>query len=143
MTMGERLQLPRWPMRAGSLFFGTCGLLALLLATIGLVAVMAHAVSQRTREFGIRLAIGANPAQLIRDVAWSAARVVGPGVVAGLVAAALFARVVRSALVGVDVSSPATYLAIALLQATIAVLACLAPARRASRTDPLTALRSE
>jgi hypothetical protein len=143
MTMTERLQLPRWPMRAGSLFFATCGALALLLATIGLVAVMAHAVSQRTREFGIRLAVGATARQLFVDVLWSALRVVGPGVLAGIVVAALLARAVRVALIGVDVSSPAAYLAIAVLQGVIALLACLAPARRAARLDPLRALRTD
>ena len=143
VTMAERLQMPRWPMRAGSLFFGTCGMLALLLASIGLAAVMAHAVGQRTREFGIRLAVGASARQVIVDVVWSAMRVVGPGVLAGLVTAALFARAVRVALVGVDVSSPATYVSIALLQGLIALLACVIPARRAAQLDPLKALRAD
>ena len=138
MTMSERLQVPRWPMRAGSLFFGTCGALALLLATIGLAALMAHAMSQRTREFGIRLAVGATARQLIAEVMRSALALVGPGVILGIVAAAIFARAVRSALVGVDVSGASTYLAIAMLQGVIALLACLAPARRAARprSDP-------
>jgi predicted permease len=143
MTMEERLQLPRWPMRAGSLFFGTCGALALMLATIGLAAILAHAMVQRTREFGIRLAIGATASQLIAEVLRSAFAVVGPGVVLGIVVAALVARGVRVALVGVDVSGPSTYLAVAVLQGVIALLACLAPARRAARLDPIGALRAD
>jgi predicted lysophospholipase L1 biosynthesis ABC-type transport system permease subunit len=143
MTMEERLQLPRWPMRAGSVFFGTCGVLALLLATSGLAAIMAHAVSRREREFGVRLAIGASARQLLGDVLWAAFRLVGPGMLAGLVIAGLFARGVRIALVGIDIASPWTYAAVALLQASIALMASLAPARRAARLDPLTALRAD
>lgn len=143
MTMAERLQVPRWPMRAGSLFFGTCGALALLLATIGLAALMAHAMSQRTREFGVRLAVGATARQLSGEVMRSAFALVGPGVILGVIAAAIVARGVRTVLVGVDVSGPSTYLAIAVLQGLIALLACLAPARRAARLDPVRALRAD
>jgi hypothetical protein len=142
-TMRTRLELPRWPMRAASTFFGVCGVLALVLATIGLAAMMAHAVGQRTREFGVRLAVGATSGQLFREVIGSSLRVVAPGLVLGAIGAMLIARVLRAVLVGVDVDNPATYLAVALLQAAIALLACMAPARRAARVDPLVALRGD
>lgn len=142
-TMTEVLELPRWPWRTASLFFGVCGVLALLLATTGLVAVMSHAVNQRMREFGVRVAVGATSRQLLRDVIGSGLRVVAPGVAVGLVAAVLLSRAVRSMLVGVGLADPMTYIAIALLQAVIALAACLVPARRAMRVDPLVALRSE
>jgi len=143
MTMRDRLELPRWPMKVGSLFFTACGAMALLLATIGLIAVVSHAVTQRTREFGVRIAVGATRWQLMRDVTLSTLRVVGPGVAAGLVAAGLLARSLRIVLVGIDASRAWVYVGIAVLHVAIAILACAAPARRASRVDPLIALRSE
>jgi putative ABC transport system permease protein len=142
-TMRTRLELPRWPMRAASTFFGVCGVLALVLATIGLAAMIAHAVGQRTREFGVRLAVGATSGQLFREVIGSSLRVVAPGLVIGAIGAMLFARILRAVLVGVDVGNPATYVAVVLLQATIALLACVAPARRAARVDPVVALRGD
>lgn len=84
MTMSGRLELLRWPLRSVSVFFGTCGVLALLLATIGLAAVMTHAVGQRMREFGVRLAIGANSRHLLRDVCSSGLRIAGFGTVGGM-----------------------------------------------------------
>jgi putative ABC transport system permease protein len=143
MTMAARLEMPRWPAQAASRFFGVCGALALLLATIGLAAVMSHAVGQRTREFGVRLSIGATGGHLRRDVLASGFRVIVPGVGVGVIGGLLLARAIRSAIVGVNVDDPTTYVGVALLQAAIALGACLLPAYRASRVDPLTALRAE
>jgi predicted permease len=143
MTMRTRLELPRWPSASASKFFGACGALALLLATIGLTAVLWHAVGQRTREFGVRIAVGATRTQLLRDVLASGVAIVAPGIVVGLVLGAFGARLLRTAIVGVDITSPSTYVAIALLQAVVALAACIAPARRAANVDPLTALRAE
>jgi putative ABC transport system permease protein len=143
MTMRTRLELPRWPAVSGSKFFGACGTLALLLATIGLAAVMSHAVNQRRREFGVRLAVGATRYQLLRDVIRSGLGIAIPGIVVGLGLGALAAHLVRVAIVGVEISSPSTYVAIAVLQCLVALAACAAPARRAARVDPLTALRAE
>jgi ABC-type antimicrobial peptide transport system permease subunit len=143
VTMAARLEMPRWPTQAASRFFGVCGALALLLATIGLAAVMSHAVSQRTREFGVRLSIGATGGRLLRDVLASGFRLVVPGVGVGVIGGLLLARAIRSAIVGVNVDEPTTYVGVALLQAAVAFGACLLPAYRASRVDPLTALRAE
>ena len=142
-TMSERMQLPRWPMRAGSGFFGICGLLALVLATIGLAAVIAHAVTQRRREFGVRLAVGATPRRLMASVLSDSLRVVAPGIVVGLLAGLAMSRFVSAALVGISPTHIPTYAGIAILQIAIALVACIVPARRAATVDPMMTLRAE
>ena len=142
-TMRERLALPLWPVRTGAWFFGICGALAVLLATVGLFGAIAYAVAQRTREFGIRAAIGASAAILERLVLRDALVLAGPGVVIGLAAAWLLARAAGSRLPGVDTADPAVYAAVAALQLIVALAACVWPARRAGRTDPMLSLRAD
>jgi putative ABC transport system permease protein len=143
MTMRARLEMPRWPMRAASLFFATCGVLALFLATVGLAAVISHSVARRMREFGVRVAVGARRTQLLADVLFASVRVVTVGVSAGLIAGALLGRALQAGLVGVDALNPMPYAAVAALQAAVAIAAALFPARRAASVDPMIALRSE
>src|SRR5262249_40007004 len=102
----------------------------LSLATVGLAGVVSHAVSRRMREFGVRMSIGATQWDLTADVLRGATRLLVPGLAVGFVAAAMLARLARVALIGVNVLNPATYLAVALLQCAIVVLACLRPALR-------------
>ena len=142
-TMSARLELPRWPMRAASLFFAICGTLALLLATGGLAAVMSHSVARRMREFGVRAAVGARRGQLLGGVLSGSLRVVGVGVLAGLIAGALLGRALQAMLVGVDASNPIPYLLVAAVQAIVAIAAALMPARRAANVDPMVALRMD
>ena len=142
-TMRERLALPLWPVRTAAWFFGVCGVLAVLLATVGLFGAIAYAVAQRTREFGIRAAIGASAARLERLVLRDALVLAGPGVVIGLAAAWLLARAAGSRLAGVDAADPAVYAAVAALQLFVAMAACLWPARRAGRADPMLSLRGD
>lgn len=142
-TMAERLRLPQWPAQTAMTFFAVCGGLALLLATIGLFAVVSHIVSQRTREFGVRLALGATRTMLLREVILSGARLVVPGTAAGLLIAVGASYWAAATLRGADVATPAICLAVALLQIGIALAACLVPARRAARVDPLISLRAE
>lgn len=142
-TMSARLEMPRWPMRAASLFFSTCGVLALVLATVGLAAVVSHSVARRMREFGVRVAIGARRGQLLAHVLWSSLRVVALGVGTGLVAGALQGRAMQTLLIGVDATDPLTSLGVAATQATVALAAALMPARRAAGADPMIALRAE
>jgi ABC-type antimicrobial peptide transport system permease subunit len=123
--------------------FGICGLLALLLATVGLAGVVAHAVTRRTREFGVRLSMGATPLDLAGGVLRQGAALLIPGLVAGLALAADAARLGGALFVGVNVLDPVTYLGVAAVQALIVVVACLAPALRAARVDPLVALRAD
>jgi hypothetical protein len=142
-TMEERMAVQLWPFRTVSWLFGICGTLALLLATIGLAGVVIHAVNRRTREFGVRLSVGATPRDLMREVLRGSAMLLVPGLVIGIAMAAALARLVQYAFFGVNVMNPLTYLLVGLLECAIVLAACVGPARRASRVDPLIALRSE
>jgi predicted permease len=142
-TMEQRMGVQLWPFRTLTWLFSICGGLALMLATVGLAGVVIHAVNRRVREFGVRLSVGATPRDLMRDVLVGSTKMLIPGVTIGLLLAAAAARLARIVFIGVNVLNPATYLIVALIQVLIVVVACLGPALRASRVDPLTALRSE
>ena len=142
-TMTQRLGVQLWPFRTASSVFTICGLIALVLATTGLAGVVIHAVSLRVREFGVRMSVGATPRDLALDVLRGSVRLLVPGLAAGLVLAAIAARLASSMLVDVNVLNPLTYLAVAALEGLIVVVACLGPALRASRVDPLVALRAQ
>jgi ABC-type antimicrobial peptide transport system permease subunit len=135
--------MPLWPARTAAGFLAVCGTLALILATVGLFGLMYLTVSQRTREFGIRAALGATPRRVMRLVLREGIRVTLPGVAIGLAGAAAAARLAASALYGVSPADPSTYAASVALQASVALLACLLPAHRATRADPMLALRAE
>jgi predicted permease len=117
--------------------------LALVLSAIGLYSVLAYAVSQRTSEIGIRMALGAQPGQVIGLVMRDGLRLVTVGLVVGLVAAAAAARLIETLLFAVRPLDPIVYGGVAAVFAVVAVLACLVPSLRASRIDPLLALRAE
>jgi putative ABC transport system permease protein len=119
------------------------GALALGLAAIGVYGVMSLIVSERTREVGVRLALGARPAELLRMVVGQAAKLAGIGVVIGAMAAALLTPLLDSQLYGVRAGDPATFLIVPALLLATAALAALVPARKAMRVDPMTALRIE
>ena len=123
------------------LIVGAFGLLALGLAAIGVYGVMSLIVSERTREVGVRLALGAQPAELLRMIVGQAARLAGIGVVIGIAAAALITPLMDSQLYGVRAFDPTTFVVVPLLLLSIAALAALVPARKAMRIDPLAALR--
>lgn len=142
-TMTERLSLPLWPARVAAWFFGVCSGLAVLLATVGLFGAIAYAAAQRTREFGIRAAVGASASRLGRLVVSDGLALALPGVVLGAAGAWLLARAAGARLPGVDTGDVLLYAAVALAQLGVALAACLWPARRAARTDPIRALRSE
>jgi ABC-type antimicrobial peptide transport system permease subunit len=119
------------------------GVLALVLATIGLYSVMAYAVSQRTREIGIRMALGAGVRSVVRLVVAQGMRMVALGLALGMVGALALTRLLASMLLGVGATDAATYAGVALLLVGVALLACYIPARRAARVDPLVALRHD
>jgi len=117
--------------------------MALLLAAVGLYGVMAYAVAQRTREIGIRMALGAHPRAVMAMVMGRGGRLTLAGVALGAPAAFGLARLLSKMLFGVGVADPLTFTAVACLLAAVAMLACYIPARRAMRVDPMVALRYE
>jgi ABC-type antimicrobial peptide transport system permease subunit len=116
---------------------------AMLLAAIGIYGVLAHGVTQRTREIGIRLALGANRREVVGLVVGQAAALASGGLALGLLLAFGASRLMRGLLFGVEPNDVATYAGVAGALFAIALLASYLPARRASRVDPVTALRSE
>jgi predicted permease len=142
-TMDERMAVQLWPFRTLSRMFTICGALAVLLAVVGLAGVVIHAISRRTREFGVRMSIGATPSDLLIEVLKGSAALMLPGLLAGLLLAAGAARLTQAVFLGVNVLDPLVYLGVALAHAVIVVVACIGPALRASRLDPVVALRTD
>ena len=123
-------------------FLSVCfGLLAALLAALGLYGVLAYWVAQRTQEVGIRVALGASPAKIRSLVLWQGMRLTIAGVVLGIVGALALSQLVRSILFGIGAMDPLTFVAVGLLLVMVSLLPCYIPARRATRVDPLIALR--
>jgi putative ABC transport system permease protein len=131
------------PHRFRAVIVGTFAALALTLALVGIFGVLTYSVEQRMREFGVRIALGATTANVLRLVIGSAARVIALGTVAGLAAAAGLGQVITMFLFGVKPLDPLTFVAVAALLAITAALAAAAPALRAVRVDPVEAFRSE
>jgi ABC-type antimicrobial peptide transport system permease subunit len=122
---------------------GTFAGLALTLAAVGIFGVLAFVVSQRTREFGIRMALGARAGDVLRLVIAGGFKIVAIGIVIGLAAAAALARLLTTLLFGVKPLDPATFLGAPAVLALVALAACAVPALRAARVDPVIALRQE
>ena len=131
------------PQRLAATLLGLFGALTLLLAAIGVYGVIAYAVGQRTREIGIRIALGAPRRRVLGDVLGQGARLVGAGVAIGLALALAAGRVVAAFLYGIGADDPWAFAASALVLGLVALLATYLPARRASRVDPSAALRME
>jgi putative ABC transport system permease protein len=123
--------------------FATFAMLAVTLAALGLYALLAHSVTSRTREIGIRLAVGARPADVRREVVRWGLGLTGVGLLFGLAAALAGGRVIDSLLYGVDARDPLTLTVAPLALIAAAALGCVLPAVRASRIDPATVLREE
>jgi ABC-type antimicrobial peptide transport system permease subunit len=122
---------------------GAFGVVALLLAAIGVFGVVSFSVASRTREFGVRVALGAAPTSIGRMILMEGLRLGGIGLGLGLAAALAFARFLKSELYGVTVYDPTTFFGSAAVLLAVAIFACYIPARRAMRVDPMIALRYE
>jgi putative ABC transport system permease protein len=142
-TMQERVAEVTSRTRFIALLLGLFAGLALLLAGIGIYGVMAYSVTTRTREVGIRMALGAQPADVIGLVLNEGMSLAGIGIAIGLPASLALTRLMQGLLFGVAAADPPTYTGIILLLTAVALLACWIPARRATKVDPLVALRCE
>jgi predicted permease len=142
-TLVQRMDLPLFPARMAAGALGAFGVLALILAATGIYGVMAYAISRRTREIGIRMAIGASHRQVLAIVARRALLLIGSGTLVGLAVALAAGRFLEKILYGVQPTDPATLAIVLAMMLAIAALACWIPARRAMRINPVTALRQE
>jgi ABC-type antimicrobial peptide transport system permease subunit len=142
-TMSEQIQSTLWQQHTAAGLIGVFGLLALGLSAIGIYGVIAHMVGQRTREIGIRMALGANPRVVRRMIVRQGLTLAVTGVFVGLAAAFALTRLMNSLLYGVSATDPLTYVFASMVLLGTALGACLVPARRATNVDPIIALRCE
>jgi putative ABC transport system permease protein len=144
VTTMEKMVADSLTQRRFSMFlFGVFAALALALAVVGLYGVMSYAVAQRTHEIGLRMALGAQARDVLRMVVGQGMALVGVGLGIGLAGAFVLMRLMSSLFYGVSAADPLTYAGIALLLAAVALLASYIPARRATKVDPMIALRYE
>ena len=133
------VSLDRFEMVGLAVFAG----LALVLATIGLYGVMAYLVGQRSKEIGLRMALGASQASIVRSIVLDGLWLVMGGLVVGSALAVLVSRMLQESLFGVTATDPTTFGAVAAILVIVALIACVIPARRALRVDPMVAVRAD
>ena len=143
MTLDDLLDEEVSERRVQAALLGGLAGLALILACVGIYGVLSYLVTQRTREIGVRVALGADAADVFRTVAGQGMTLAGLGIAAGLAGALALSRLLGSLLFGVNATDPLTYLGAVAVFGAVALLACYFPARRAARVDPLVALRYE
>jgi putative ABC transport system permease protein len=142
-TIQEIMSQGLWAPRMAAGLLTVFGGLALILAVVGVYGVLSYSVSQQTREIGIRMSLGAQPGEVLRLVIGQGFRLAAAGLALGLLAAFALMRLLSSLLFGVSAHDPVTFAGVSLVLASAAILACYLPARRATRVDPIIALRYE
>ncbi|MBV9924263.1 MAG: ABC transporter permease [Acidobacteria bacterium] len=142
-TVEEHMGVSLFPARVAAALLGSFGLLALLLAGVGVYGVVSYAAARRTREIGIRMALGARPRDVLRLVAGGGMLLVASGIGLGLAGAFALTRFMEGLLYGVSATDPTTFALVVFVLLFVALLACLVPARRATKVDPMIALRYE
>jgi ABC-type antimicrobial peptide transport system permease subunit len=142
-TLKENTQIGNVFERIAVAFAGSFGLLALLLAAVGIYGVVAYTTRQRTHEIGIRMALGAAQADVFRQVLAQGLRLALMGLGAGLVVSLVFTRMLHGLLFGVGATDWLTFAAVPIALLLVALAACLIPARRAASVEPMQALRTE
>jgi putative ABC transport system permease protein len=142
-TMDEILSDAVAQPRLQTMLLGLFGLVALVLASVGIYGVLAYAVAKRTREIGIRMALGAQTGDVVKLIIAQGMKPALLGIGIGLAFAFALTRVMRSLLYEISATDPVTFIAVALLLISVALLACWIPARRATKMDPMMALRDD
>jgi ABC-type antimicrobial peptide transport system permease subunit len=142
-TMEDHMGIALLPARLGGEVLGGFGLLGLLLAGVGVYGVMAYSVARRTRELGIRVAMGADQSSLIRMVLKEGLRLAGIGTVLGLMAAAAASQLIEGMLYNVNALDPVAFLGVPFVLISVAALAVYLPARKAASVEPMRALKTD
>jgi ABC-type antimicrobial peptide transport system permease subunit len=142
-SLDEILERRRWPFRVFGTLFAAFAIIALVMSSVGIYAVTAYGVGQRTQEIGVRMALGASQRNVMWLVLKQGIRRICIGLALGLLAAFGVSRVLASVLVNMTATDPVTFVSISVLLSLITLAACVIPARRAMRLDPVNALRTE
>jgi putative ABC transport system permease protein len=142
-TLTQHMNIPLFPAKVAAGALGSFGVLALILAAVGIYGVMSYVVAGRTREIGLRMALGAQTGNVHRLILRQGMTLALIGSAIGLAIAFGATRLLKSVLYGVNAVDPFTFLGVTFLLGTMALLACWVPARRASHVDPMIALRAE
>jgi putative ABC transport system permease protein len=148
-TLSEYFAVGLYPFRILAVLMGACGVMALLLASLGIYGIISYSVAQRTRELGIRIALGALRKDILKMVVWQGMVLVVTGLALGLLLSIALTRVLTSSLLELELpfpvsaTDPVTFASVTILLALVALVACFIPARRATEIDPIEALRYE